>query len=99
MIVNWDHQGGLKDKANGSFVTALDARTGEPRWRTDRDETTSWATPLLADYAGKTQLIVHGSKRACAATTQTPAKRFGPAVGKPPAPSPAPLPTPKTCIA
>jgi outer membrane protein assembly factor BamB len=63
VIVNWDHQGGLKDKANGSFITALDAKTGEPRWRTERDETTTWATPLLANHAGKTQLIVHGSKR------------------------------------
>ncbi len=63
VIVNWDHQGGLTNKEDGSFITALDAETGETRWRTERDETTTWATPILVDYAGKTQLIVHGSKR------------------------------------
>jgi outer membrane protein assembly factor BamB len=56
VIVNWDHQ-------EGSFITALDARTGETRWKVDRDETTSWATPLVVDYGGRAQLVVSGSKR------------------------------------
>jgi outer membrane protein assembly factor BamB len=56
VLVNWDHQ-------EGSFITALDARTGETRWKTERDETTTWATPLVVEYGGRTQLIVHGSKR------------------------------------
>ena len=56
VIVNWDHQ-------VGSFVTCLDTATGETRWKVDRDETTTWATPLLVDYQGRTQVIVHGSKR------------------------------------
>lgn len=56
VIVNWDHQA-------GSFVACLDATTGETRWKVDRDETTTWATPLLVDYQGRTQVIVHGTKR------------------------------------
>ena len=56
VIVNWDHQ-------EGSFLVALDAKTGETRWKVDRDETTTWATPLIVDYGGRTQVIVHGSKR------------------------------------
>ncbi|MGD9723179.1 MAG: PQQ-binding-like beta-propeller repeat protein [Pirellulales bacterium] len=63
VIINWDHQGGLKDKKDGSFITALDAQSGETRWKIDRDETTTWATPLLVSYGGKQQLVVHGSKR------------------------------------
>jgi outer membrane protein assembly factor BamB len=64
VIVNWDHQGGLEgDKTDGSFITALDAKTGETRWRTDRDETTTWATPLLIEYGGRTQAVVQGGKR------------------------------------
>jgi outer membrane protein assembly factor BamB len=56
VIVNWDHQG-------GSFLTCLDAKTGETRWKVDREENTTWATPLLVDDAGHTQVIVHGSTR------------------------------------
>ncbi len=56
VIVNWDHQG-------GSFITCLDAATGETRWKVDRDETTTWATPLLVEHGGRTQVIVNGSKR------------------------------------
>ena len=56
MIVNWDHQ-------EGSFIICLDAKTGETRWKVDRDETTTWATPLVVDYNGRTQVIVHGAKR------------------------------------
>ncbi len=56
VIVNWDHQG-------QSFVICLDANTGETRWRADRDENTTWATPLLVDVGGRTQVVIHGSTR------------------------------------
>ncbi len=56
VVVNWDHQG-------GSFITVLDAKTGETKWKIDRDENTSWATPLVVDAAGRTQIVVHGGKR------------------------------------
>ncbi len=56
VIVNWDHQG-------GSFLICLDAATGETRWKIDREETTTWATPLVLDAAGHVQVILHGSTR------------------------------------
>jgi outer membrane protein assembly factor BamB len=56
LIVNWDHQ-------KGSFITVLDPKTGEDRWKVERDETTTWATPLVVDYQGRKQLIVSGLKR------------------------------------
>ncbi len=56
VIFNWDHQG-------GSFITSLDAKTGETKWKVDRDENTSWATPLLVEHNGRTQVIVNGTKR------------------------------------
>ncbi|MEZ5303879.1 MAG: PQQ-binding-like beta-propeller repeat protein [Verrucomicrobiales bacterium] len=40
LIIKWDHEG-------DSFIVALDAKTGEERWRKERDEQTSWATPLV----------------------------------------------------
>lgn len=56
VIVNWDHE-------KGSFLTSLDAATGETRWKIDRDEATTWATPLLVEYQGHTQVIINGSRR------------------------------------
>jgi outer membrane protein assembly factor BamB len=56
VIVNWDQE-------KGSFIVALDARTGEVRWKKERDEVTSWNTPLVVEHAGRTQVIVSGTKR------------------------------------
>lgn len=56
LIVNWDHEG-------QSFVAAFDKRTGEERWKVDRDEVTSWATPIVTKVHGDSQLIVSGTSR------------------------------------
>ena len=50
IVVVWDHEG-------QSFITALDKRTGAERWRTDRDESTSWTTPVVVEHAGGTQVV------------------------------------------
>ena len=34
-----------QDQNGGAFVTALDARTGETRWRTERAARVGWGTP------------------------------------------------------
>lgn len=57
LIVNWDQE------AN-SYIVALDAKTGATKWKVDRDEKTSWATPLIVPYKGKTQVIVSGTTKA-----------------------------------
>ena len=51
LVVTWDHIGGQ------SFVAALDARTGEERWRSNRDEIDTWATPLVVEHEGRTQVV------------------------------------------
>lgn len=56
LIVNWDHEG-------QSFVTALDKRAGEDRWRIDRREVTSWASPIVVERNGLAQVIVSGTNR------------------------------------
>ena len=50
IIVNWDHEG-------QSFIIALDKKTGEERWKVDRDEPTSWSTPIVVEHNGKPQVI------------------------------------------
>lgn len=56
LIVPWDQE-------KGSYITCLDAATGQTRWKTDRDEPSSWATPVVVPFQGKTQVIVNGTKR------------------------------------
>ncbi|MCH7725611.1 MAG: PQQ-like beta-propeller repeat protein [Planctomycetes bacterium] len=56
LVVNWDHEG-------QSFVAALDKRTGKQRWKVERKEVTSWATPIIIQHDGKPQVIVPGTHR------------------------------------
>jgi outer membrane protein assembly factor BamB len=56
LVIVWDHQG-------ESFITALDKRTGEERWRTARDEIDSWATPLVVETGGRAQVVTSGMKQ------------------------------------
>lgn len=56
MIVPWDRE-------EDSFIVALDANSGDELWRRDRDEPTSWATPLIVERAGRRQAIVNGTNR------------------------------------
>lgn len=53
IIVPWDHEG-------ASFVVALNAKTGEQLWKVERDEPTTWATPVVATWKGTTQVILNG---------------------------------------
>jgi len=50
----------LRDHRGQSSIEALDAATGKPLWKKDRDEPNGWATPLIVPYQGKTQVITSG---------------------------------------
>jgi outer membrane protein assembly factor BamB len=54
LVVNWDHEG-------ESFIVALDARSGAERWRTARDERTSWSTPHIVEVDGRRQVVVNAT--------------------------------------
>ena len=56
IVVNWDHQG-------QSFITALDKRTGQERWLVERDEATSWSSPLIVEHAGRAQVVTSATNR------------------------------------
>ena len=64
LAINWDHE-------EQSFVTALDVETGNELWRLDRDEVTSWSTPLVVKHDGVKQLIVCGTERVRAYELET----------------------------
>lgn len=54
VIVVQDHEGQSK-------IFAFDSMTGERLWEKDRDEGTSWATPIAAEVNGKIQIITSGT--------------------------------------
>jgi outer membrane protein assembly factor BamB len=56
LIINWDHEG-------QSFIVALDKKTGAEVWRVNRDEGSSWSTPLIVEHEGRRQAIVAASKK------------------------------------
>jgi outer membrane protein assembly factor BamB len=57
LFLNWDQE-------EGSALYRLDAATGKTRWKADRDEKSSWNTPLVVEHMGRKQVVVNGTKRA-----------------------------------
>jgi outer membrane protein assembly factor BamB len=57
LLLNWDQE-------KGSALYCLDARTGQTKWRQEREETSTWNTPLVVEYKGQTQVVVNGKNRA-----------------------------------
>lgn len=53
LVVPWDHQG-------PSYITALDTKTGKTLWKADRDEPSSWGTPLVVEHDGRVQVVATG---------------------------------------
>jgi outer membrane protein assembly factor BamB len=56
VFINWDQDGPC-------FVSAFDKRTGRNIWKADRDEETSWSSPILVENDGQALLIVAGTNR------------------------------------
>ena len=55
ILINWDHEG-------ESFLLALDKKSGKERWRKQRDEPTSWSTPLMVRDGKRDLAIVSAAK-------------------------------------
>lgn len=64
VVVNWDHEG-------DSFIEVLDRDTGATRWRRDRDEPTSWSTPIVIEVEGRPQVVVNATNRVRAYDLET----------------------------
>jgi outer membrane protein assembly factor BamB len=56
LVLNWDQE-------HDSALICLDAKTGKTKWRTERDDKTSWNTPFIIEHKGQTQVIVNGTNR------------------------------------
>ena len=49
------------DQQKGSFLTALDAKTGATVWRTERNELPSWGTPAIFPTKARAELVTNAS--------------------------------------
>lgn len=56
IFVQWDHQ-------QKSYLYALDKKTGKEAWTAEREEITSWATPLVVEVNGKAQVITSATNK------------------------------------
>jgi outer membrane protein assembly factor BamB len=50
------------DNEEKSFLAALDAKTGNEKWRVDRDEKSNWGTPIIWKNSIRTELVTPGLK-------------------------------------
>lgn len=56
LVINRDHEG-------QSYIVVLNAKTGEELWRQERNELSTWNTPLIVEAADKTQVVVNATNR------------------------------------
>jgi outer membrane protein assembly factor BamB len=54
------------DNEESSFLLALDASSGEERWRAERPTGTSWGTPIRWPVEGRSQVVTCGPDRVVA---------------------------------
>ena len=62
-VVDQDAVVVVHDQLGPSAIFALDARTGQTRWKRDRDERAGWSTPLIVEHHDTTQVITAGCNR------------------------------------
>jgi outer membrane protein assembly factor BamB len=53
----------VNDNEEGSYLLALDKRTGKELFRVDRDERSNWATPYVWRNGGRTELVTCGTNK------------------------------------
>lgn len=61
------------DNEEKSFLVALDKKTGDQVWKVERDERSSWATPVLWKNSKRTELVAGGGRKV---------RSYEPATGK-----------------
>jgi hypothetical protein len=52
-----------RDLDSQSYITVLNAKTGDTIWRRERDEPSCWATPIMVEHEGVEQLITNAHFR------------------------------------
>lgn len=53
----------LRDHQGQSVLYVIEKKTGKDIWKIERDEASTWATPFLVEYNGKTQIITSATNK------------------------------------
>ena len=53
----------VRDQQRQSYIETLDAKTGETLWKADRNEPGAWATPVIVEHRGTTQVVTSASNK------------------------------------
>ena len=62
-VVHGSHVFVVYDNSEASYIAAYDTKTGKERWKKDRDEKSTWATPFVWTNDLRTEVVVAGRKR------------------------------------
>ncbi len=62
-VVHGDQVIMVYDNQEESYIASFDAKTGAPRWRTKRDEKSTWATPFVWEHTLRTEIVAPGRNR------------------------------------
>jgi len=60
-----------QDSQGDAFIAAFDARTGKQLWRTNRNASVGWGTPVAIHVDGHDEIIVNSQSRVCAYHPET----------------------------
>ena len=60
-----------QDSQGSAFIAAYEARTGKQLWRTSRNASVGWGTPVVIRVDGHDEVIVNGQNRVCAYNPDT----------------------------
>jgi len=78
-----------QEYGEGSFIAAVDKKTGKEVWRAARDQRRSWATPLLIRFGQRVELVTSGPNKIIAYDPGTGKELWrAPGVDSNPIPSP-----------
>lgn len=53
----------IYDNIEGSYIASFDAKTGAPKWRTEREEISSWASPFVWENEVRKEIVTNGKNR------------------------------------
>jgi FOG: WD40-like repeat len=56
LVLKWDNE-------DGSWIAAIDKNTGKTLWKEDRDEGTSWSSPLILEHKGRTEVVTAATRK------------------------------------
>ncbi len=61
-IILYQDQGSFRS-AEGAFIAAYDSKTGRQLWRTEREASVGWGTPVAVRVGNRDEIIVNGQRR------------------------------------